>query len=1235
MSFQRSLTGESAIYANVMLNTNVCANSVSTVNLSATNASFTNITTNTWTAGNVSTPNVIATDGYISNLYMSNFNASFAYMSNLSVSNISVDYISLTTRISAPTIEDVGVIKNTNSSMYLYSSGGIIVRGWNQSDAGSLNLYYASTPTIDAYGMNLEVAKEQGTTRGYSRITAGENLSFQVYADTQLQLENTSLSGWRYYSSLNSSYLVNLSYASIKNICCGQLDVNKINISSNNGIIGFTRILNGVEEDYGGMIYDNSISSFQITGGYHTSLTIGSVYGAGSGKYAFLIDVSNRIYNPSYSSIYSSNLNVSNLSVSTATISNVSVSNLSATAITVSTIDVTSGFSNLSTINLSVITINNLSNISTSKIITTRCDGFIVRDNNSNGVPYFALNYDNTTLGSETYGLILEADEVDGAIITAGYNLPLTVTLDGVSQLYNTCAGGFVFYNTINNSFQTNLSNLNVSNLTLTSATIPTINSTSANISNASITNLSTTLISNSSRISTSSISVSNISIATKLTVQNISMTTGGAITGSFDIAGTGTLGYTSIAASFIGVTGAFGVSARNMCSVSAYISYVSVSNLSGGTLQATTANFSTLNASTFALTNLSLTNLSVANDITVSDVSVSAIQFGNSSLWGSLTKASNIMFLNAQGGTDTIWFGTLGAQRLELSQTQAKFNVCILAQRGNFSTLSVSTFNPATITTTTVTASTINASAFNVSTFNPASITTNQLNATYIYSSYDYSSHMYTPILENDIIEIRSTSINASGRLNISTINVSNSNICNISTSYISAYSLTSSLFSINSLTSGLIAVKSQYDMPTLSWSTSVDGIFGRMGGDLSTSTFDLTVYPFNVSDFNLNAPNMNVCVSSLNFCNVNGSLIAGMDMNACRFYISNISVSNLSVKTLSVSNIYTSNLSSPNISMTTITGTTVSVTTTSTSVLNASSVSSLTVTATNLSITKINNSFTIQTTTQPLSIMSVSNDANTGIRLPNYIDGSDTTTGLFIGYNHTGGFVNVCRTTRVYGNVTTDGNLNTITNTATLGIGQNITSGDIKIGSTTMTGNISIDTAGDCVFGCDRRSTWNTSNLLTFSTQIGSGYQFSGLISSANLSGTGTNYLFYPTPANVSLLDMPVGLYMVTVAGSYRGFNGYNAIPSNCYAGICYGTNASFTSANTTRFNVVYNFAPNLYSNASTATVLPFNFAFPFNMSITGQKLGAFAIYQATNLATAGSVQMNFFSLSVTKIA
>jgi hypothetical protein len=302
----------------------------------------------------------------------------------------------------------------------------------------------------------------------------------------------------------------------------------------------------------------------------------------------------------------------------------------------------------------------------------------------------------------------------------------------------------------------------------------------------------------------------------------------------------------------------------------------------------------------------------------------------------------------------------------------------------------------------------------------------------------------------------------------------------------------------------------------------------------------------------------------------------------------------------------------------------------------------------ASNISIQKINNSFSTMSTSLPLTLWSVSNNETTGLRVPTFIDSQDLGA-LTIGYNQSAGFINVCRATRFYSNILTDSNINGINATDSIVFGNNITTGNLRIGNTTMTGNVCIttstgninfSTAGDVTFNSDIRSTWNTSDLTSFSTQLGSGYSVTGNRTIGNISGTNACRLYYPAPANISLLDMPVGLYMVTMTGSIRGFSGYDAIPGNCYAGICYGTNASFTDGNTTRVQNAFYFAPNLYNdptaaNASCPVTLPVNFTFPINMSVTGRKIGVYIQYQAANLASQGSVGLQIFSCAVTKIA
>lgn len=228
MSFQRALTGENSIYATVNLNTNVCANSVSTVYLSATNASFTNITTNTWTTGNVSTPNVIATNGYfstlnISTLNLSTYTVSTITASNIYTSNLSASYIDV---INISTLQTI----NGSTNLRIQNNGGLIVKDRDTSDPSVIQLNYASTPSIETYGLYLEANK------AYGRIGSGENCSLQFYADTVKQLENTSTTGWTFYSSINTSYRVNVSNLSVSNISSTNFNTSFIttfNISSN------------------------------------------------------------------------------------------------------------------------------------------------------------------------------------------------------------------------------------------------------------------------------------------------------------------------------------------------------------------------------------------------------------------------------------------------------------------------------------------------------------------------------------------------------------------------------------------------------------------------------------------------------------------------------------------------------------------------------------------------------------------------------------------------------------------------------------------------------------------------------------------------------------------------------------------------------------------------------------------------------------------------------------------
>lgn len=1355
MSFQKDLTGSSNLYANVILNTNVCASSVSTTNLSATNASFTNITTNTWTTGNVSTPNVIATNAYFSNLTVSTLNnISNIITSNLSTSNLSATYVSVATRISAPVIEGVQVLKNTNTSMYLYSSGGFLVRGWNQSDPASLGLYYASTPVEDMFGMNFEVAKIQGTTRGYSRITVGQNLSFQIIADTVPQLENTSTTGWKFYSSINSSGRANISNVYSSSMYTSTINVSTVN-ASNMSIFNFSAeqlyatFINDVSEitslGAGMKIfspnliirnltnaatdvlynYDDAtfteVNGYKFTVGYtsgvvanvsnlsynfmnsgvsqlqNTSLgwtyfkpiNISNIYSSNASiknldcntlfrytsafgtylqaDYSSIFYLSNTVGNISaltgvsavYTCIYCSNLSVSNISIAgSINVNNLSIgnrlevansidtSNIYASTMYASNIDVLNRIdakkvvltinldtpianvsdlrvSNISGINVSVsaittstmsassITVDNivLSGINVSNISVSYISGFWQTNSSLQATDSWFANISATGITTVSYFSAKLANisnlSVSNALLNnasineqdIGYRQYFTQGIGGtdIAEVYGDSYG--MWYNIIKpnsytHRFQHNDVDLLIIGNTSVTAYQPfyasTANFSTLNVSNTSITNLSTTLISNSSRISASSISVSNMSIATKLTVANVSITS--ELSGTFNTTATGTLQYTSIYASYLVANGAFGVSARNICSVSSYISYVSVSNLSGGTLQATTANFSTLNVSSFALTSVSLTNLSVSTKATItsiscSEISTSQIVFGNLSLYGYIDKLGTSMTINSQGGTNAILLSTLGTTRMDIAQTGIRSYVSFFVSRGNFSVLNVSTFNPASITTTTVTASTINASTLSVSTFNPATITTTTITA--------------------------------------STINASSSNICNISVSNLSTYSNDVTLLRVGSLTTGGATIKSDYDTPALAFSTSNNFLMGRFGFDYYTSEFNINTYTTGgIYRTTLDTPNMYVSTSTLNVCNYNGSLVAQINTNTSRFSISNISTSYVS----------TADITSTDGNITYLYGSTFY----PDYIVAGGGEFSGTVNFSNISIQKINNSFSTITTSQPLTLYSVSNTSTTGLRVPTYVDSQDLGA-LTLGYNQTTGFINVCRSARFYDNVLINSNINGINATDSLTLGNNTTTGNIRIGNSTMTGNISIQTTGDCIFECDRRSTWNTSDMVSFSTQLGSNYNYAFNTNLNNISGITDTRLFFPQVSNASLLTVPVGLYLVTATGYIGGFGGYDGVLGNCYMGICHSANASFTNGNTSRTNITFNFRPNILgSNATQGGVLhSMALSWAFNMSIPNRYLGVYIQVGQTTLATVGSLSLNVNTMSVTKIA
>lgn len=1537
MSFNRPLTGQSQIYATVALNTNVCANSVSTVYLSATNASFVNITTNTWTAGNVSTPNVIATDGYFSNLYIStqtvstlnacSSNFSNVYASNASITNLSTTNLSNASTISTSTFRAYITNVSTQNSCLVATS--TVYSSYSFLDTASVttlscsNIHSSSIvvdSSIDVDGdingitgqfQYLEV-KNSGGNVVYSIENTGSkivhliensgvpSIDFSRLGVSMLSLANTCSIFYTsvytsrpiYTSSINAS---NGSVSTLNTCIFYAENASANNMSLTTATLGYRLYYkqgtgSTLYETYGDVapksIYYNILNSgitqqrFQyldqdlMTISTSRIMAYQPIY-CSTGNFSLL-----NISSININSLTSTSINASNLSVSSLSVNNTlscSVGNFS--LVNASTISLTSVSSTSITTNtLYASNIYGVSYISSQDPLSIRNSGVIIRDKNTSGTAYLALNYDSSSFGGEVYGMILEADQTSGAVLTAGYEMPLTITLDGVSQLYNTCAGGFRFYNTINNSFATNLSRLNSTSMFVSNISVSNISiSNTLYVSNISVSNFSGINMSVSGRISVSNISSTAISATGQISASNIR--------GTYDIISEWNLSGVNIYGSGVNCSNVFvsvqvntsQVSCRSISSASTYTSWASASNASitnaslttatittatGTTINSTTFNGSTMNASTLAVstflpTSITTTNLSATN-ASFQGVNV----YSGANQVGAITKVGTNEFAlqSTLAGASMMTFYVGSNLKGKISTSQVLFLNPLYVSTGNFSNLNASNFNPATITTTTLSASTLNASNLNVSTFNPESLSTSTINASTgnicnisaititsvsVYASQIYVSGATTQTrvlstgieapslnvsvdgninyltavngtvqqefiiqdqltfrtgtgpgtLEADVkrnssyitfrnfpslcngfafadnVGVNYASFNGSDHLvtmeklntttgnfstlsasnvNFSTINTCSSNICNISTSYISGYNLTANIATIGALYPNILTMKSNYDTPSIAFSTSTYGAGGSIGYDFPNLTAEYSVYPYNISYFNLNAPIMNVCVSAINICDVNGSLIGGMDMNACRFYISNISCSSLGVSTINNTSLFTTNISVSSISTSTLTNvsatlnrinntslfttnisvaslstsnitTTGRITTSNLTVVNSSttnaSASALSVSylnATNISTTSIsgntsiitihcsqintcaninasnvsapnistdnlsvsneltslfmtcsgtiqtdyivsasgidcnfitntcwlntsyiNNSIGISDPSLPLTIYSVSNTCGTGLKVPRYLDTQDSG-GMIIGANITSGYINVCRGLRMYANILTDDGINTLSADGSIGIGGNLGIGNLTLGNTGMTGNISVDTTGSMVFGCDRRSTWNTSDLVKCSTQLGSHYVYTTSSNSFTKTSTGLTISYHPFSSNISLTTFPIGLYLVTgnaYVQTRSNVSGvFNGVVSSVVSGIAIGTTQP--SGNTARVQYFNSGALPELTNTS-GIVKPISWAGVYNLTTTGQYITMYVGITCASTVTAGSIFGSLGAISVTKIA
>jgi hypothetical protein len=192
-------------------------------------------------------------------------------------------------------------------------------------------------------------------------------------------------------------------------------------------------------------------------------------------------------------------------------------------------------------------------------------------------------------------------------------------------------------------------------------------------------------------------------------------------------------------------------------------------------------------------------------------------------------------------------------------------------------------------------------------------------------------------------------------------------------------------------------------------------------------------------------------------------------------------------------------------------------------------------------------------------------------GLRVPKYIDSVDLTTGIFLGYNHTGGYLRSnlamvfdaeSTANAIYVNY-----LHPTTNTTgTLSIGSALTSGDITIGNSSMSGNITLNAPNGYV-GISGAIKLTYTKPLTSTDELGY-YYYSTTSRSSNVSTANTtSYIFSPqssdsTPPTI----LPVGIYRIDINGSINANNLYVDTLSYQF-GYCSSTSLPMTSSNTTR--------------------------------------------------------------------
>jgi hypothetical protein len=1235
MSFQRSLTGESTIYANVILNTNISASSVSTTNLSATNASFTNITTNTWTTGNVSTPNVIATNGYFSNLYISTWsvssesvltlNASQAYISNLSTSNISNSSLISTSTLRAfitnvSTENSCLVNTSTLYTTYAYVSNisisNICVTGSLDVDGDVIGVTGRFEHfQIKNSGGNTQFEVEQVSNyTNLNIVNSGvQSMEFTRLNSSLLSLNTSQVVAWNpIYSSTLYASTLSASSVSASTVSTTNLSTQNISNTSNITTSVLTAYITNVSTDNSCLVNTSTLYS----------------------TYAYVSNIS--MSNASIDVLSVATLGLANLSVSTLQASNIEV-DFNGEIYVDGTVETNYCINQYNQIknsggnvvfetynkNTSQAIVMNIDNTGTNYIDFKRLNSDLMRLSTSQiffyNPTYSSTNYASTTFTStgnfsnlnvSTYTSIstsyranfssISASNISCSALTASGDIEAKsalITNNGVvfkefnsSGMIPIYANIYEIIGTSNQSiwnfegFGVNEILFNVygtDTLNMSENYLSAVNGT-LNISNISAKQVSTT------NLSVTNISVATLTATTKVSTSNLSINglTSTSYVSAFVVAGlssvTGQIIYTSnifcsqqVNASQVSCSS---VSAKNV-----YTSDASFSTASGTTLSVSTLNVSTI-AGTTTFTNLSTTNMSVSTSATiqsvcVSNLWVSAINFlnGVSALqYGYIQKSGFDLAIMSQatGGNVAITrIGNNGNIRFDIGQSGVSCYVSFHCSRGNFSVLSVSTFNPNTITTTTITASTINASTLSVSTFNPATIETTTINAsTGNFSTLNASTWTFPAT-------ISTTTFNGSTG-NFSTLNGS-------------------------TVSGGTIR------------GTSVSVTTGNFS-TLNASTWNLpsTITISQLNTCNISALNMSVATMTVSL------RIDAEKLNVINICVSNISATDITSGDANISYIYSDTLY-PNYI-----------------VCSQGAEFADVINASNISIQKINNSFSTMSTSLPLTIWSVSNNEATGLRVPTFIDSQDLGA-LTIGYNQSAGFINVCRATRFYSNILTDSNINGIAATDSITIGNNTTTGNLRIGNTGMTGNVCIttdtgninfSTAGDVTFNCDRRSTWNTSDILKNSTQLGSFYQQTTSNSNTK-TNTGITYVFSPNTTNTSLSVSPVGLYLVSAQARLRTNGAYSARITQFELGLCHSSGYNFTTGNTSRTQFVG--TGSLNTSGTSTEIWTIGCTGIINMSIENRYIGAYMTATADQAATVGNIQLFLDCVTVVKIA